>query len=471
MRDAFELHPERLATTDEHGRRQFIYPADVHGKWKTRRSRVQAALILFFLALPWIHVNGRQFFLLDIARRKFEIFGLSLRAHDAPALVLVLATFAFGLFLATALLGRVWCGWACPQTVFIDGVFRWIERKTEGAAMSRRLLAQSPWTLRKFRIKAVKWLLYTLAGAVITHSFLAYFVGSRELLGMISSDPRENWTSFLFILVATGLVLFNFAWFREQFCTIVCPYGRFQSAYMDAHTTVVGYDAKRGEPRRTREAPKETPLGDCVNCYRCVQVCPTGIDIRRGNQLECIACTACIDACDEVMTKIKKPTGLIRYTSENELAGQPPSRLRPRVVILAVLFALSFSGLMGFALLREPLDMHWLRAKGAPYEIIRGDGRAEIVVNRFQIEVSNQGDVARDLSVSSAGAGNPEGADLVMALNPARIEPGTLQRLDVFVRMPKSAFKNGTARFLVEIRDSVEGDRRSKELTLVGPIF
>ena len=316
----FELHPDRLSTTDEQGRRIFLHPADVQGFFRTWRTRVQAVLLLFFLFLPWVEIQGRHALLLDLAQRRFEIFGLSLRAHNAPLLFLVFAAAAFGLFFTTAIYGRIWCGWACPQTVFIDGVFRRIEKWVEGSALERRKMDKEPFTLKKLSKRSLKWTLYLAATLVITHSFLAYFVGTDKIAEMIQKPPAENWGSFLFMLVSTAIILFDFAWFREQFCTLVCPYGRFQSVLMDKASMIVAYDTSRGEPRATPQAKiiaknHNTQVGDCVNCYRCVQVCPTGIDIRRGVQMECIACTACIDACDDVMTKIKKPTGLIRYDS------------------------------------------------------------------------------------------------------------------------------------------------------------
>lgn len=316
----FELHPDRLATTDAQGRRIALYPADVRGFFRRKRTQVQAILVIIFLVLPWVRINGQQALLLDIAQRRFEIFGLSLRAHNAPLLFFVFAAGAFGLFFVTAVWGRVWCGWACPQTVFIDGVFRKIERWVEGSALERRKLDAAPLSLQKFLKKFGKWSLYIFATLILTHSFLAYFVGTGPLAEMIRKNPSENWGSFLFMVFSSAVILFDFAWFREQFCTIVCPYGRFQSVLMDRGSMIVAYDVDRGEPRATPQAKAlskahNSNLGDCVNCYRCVQVCPTGIDIRRGLQMECIACTACIDACDEVMTKVKKPTGLIRYDS------------------------------------------------------------------------------------------------------------------------------------------------------------
>jgi len=464
---SFELHPDRLGTTDEKGHKVFLYPADVRGFWHRHRVRVQAMLVLIFLALPWIHVDGRQFLLLDVASRKFEIFGLSLRAHDAPGLFFVLATAGFSLFFITALVGRIWCGWACPQTVFIEFVFRRIERWIEGPGFERRRLAESPIHAKKFLKKTLKWSLYVLAALLITHSFLAYFVGSRPLLGMIVSDPRENWTSFVFILFTTGLVLFNFGWFREQFCVIACPYGRFQSVLMDEHSTVVGYDQKRGEPRQQKGQPG--PFGACVNCYRCVQVCPTGIDIRRGTQLECIACTACVDACDEVMTRLNQPTGLIRYTSAKSLRGEPVQRLRPRTALYGALLLLSLIGLCGFIYLQTPIDVAWLRAKGLPYEVIRAEGREDIVVNRFKIELSNTDRIPHTLTIRPDESSQKRGIETIMAQNPYVIAADRIDRVDVFVRSPKSLFEQGSTQVTILVEEASKQLRFEKELTLVGP--
>ncbi|RYG63166.1 cytochrome c oxidase accessory protein CcoG [bacterium] len=323
----YELPKERLSTTDQAGRRIHLYPASVKGYFRDRKRYVHGFLLIVFLTLPWIHVSGRQLLLLDVAHREFFFFGLHFRAHDAPLILFLLLGFTFGIGLVTAIWGRVWCGWACPQTVFIEFLFRRIERLVEGSHRAQRALDERPLDSEKMMKKGLKWFLFVVVSLGISHSFLGYFVGTRELVRMVSSSPLENWTSFLMILVTTGIIAFDFGWFREQFCTIMCPYGRFQSVMMDNHSTIVAYDLKRGEPRRGT-APSPSAQGDCVNCLRCVQVCPTGIDIRRGLQMECIACTACIDACDEVMTKVDKPLGLIRYTTERELAGKKTKNVR-----------------------------------------------------------------------------------------------------------------------------------------------
>lgn len=479
MMDQFELHPDRLATTDEKGRRVYLYPADVRGKFKSLRTKVQFGLILFFLTLPWLKINGHQALLLNVSRREFDIFGLSLRAHNAPLLFFVLAAAGFGLFFVTSVWGRVWCGWACPQTVFIEGVFRRIERWVEGSSLERRKLDTSPWSIGKFAKRTSKWVLFVLASLVITHSFLAYFVGAEELLGMIRSDPRENWTSFLFILISTGIILFDFAWFREQFCIIACPYGRFQSVLMDDHSMVVAYDSARGEPRRTPQAKvlaktHNSPLGDCVNCYRCVQVCPTGIDIRRGTQMECIACTACVDACDEVMTKLKKPTGLIRYDTARGLAKKPVRRWRPRTLVYLSINLAAIGALIFFLARFNPVEIQILRAKDTPYAVQPGhDGAPDYVLNHFKLELSNQSDNLQHLSFETLGAAKDAGIELIIPHRPLPMPAGKVSRSDIFVRFPKGVLQNGQTKVELKVfaKDTITGKQiiLNKELVLVGP--
>ena len=475
----FELHPDRLSTTDARGRRLFVFPADVKGYFRNRRTWVQRILIAFFLLLPWLKIQGRQALLLDISQRRFEIFGLSLRAHNAPLLLFVFATAAFGLFFATTVFGRVWCGWACPQTVFIDGIFRRIERWIEGPALERRKLEHAPLSLQKLTKRVSKWTLYIAATLVITHSFLAYFVGTDHLTEMIKRPPQENWGSFLFMVISSAVILFDFAWFREQFCTILCPYGRFQSVLMDKGSLIVAYDSTRGEPRATPQAKvlsktHNSRLGDCVNCYRCVQVCPTGIDIRRGLQMECIACTSCIDACDDVMTKLKKPTGLIRYDSM--LAN---SKKKVRVSYRALLYltlCLSSIFLLSAGLyLIKPVDVEVLRAKDAPYTVQTLEDGTVAVINHFKLELSNQSGAKHDLVYTISSPQLEAAVQLITAVQPLPISDGAVIQSDVFIRFPKAILKNGQTKIHLIIKDKNDKTDRTieieKEVTLVGPFF
>ena len=473
----FELHPDRLSTTDASGKRIFLYPADVKGFFRKQRSRVQVVLIIFFLVLPWIKIQGRQALLFDIAQRKFEIFGLSLRAHNAPLLLFVFGTAAFGLFFATAIFGRIWCGWACPQTVFIDGVFRRIERWIEGPALERRKLDKAPLTVLKAAKKTLKWILYVAATLVLTHSFLAYFVGTDQLAEMIRKPPSENWASFLFMFVSSGVILFDFAWFREQFCTIVCPYGRFQSVLMGKGSMIVAYDTTRGEPRATPQAKAlskahNSKLGDCVNCYRCVQVCPTGIDIRRGLQMECIACTSCMDACDDIMTKLKKPTGLIRYDSL--LPKDKKKRLmNTRGAIYLALCLSSLTALVVSLALIKPVDVEILRAKDAPYTTqILEDGNV-VITNHLKLELSNQSGSTHNLIFSAGDDWENHSIQLITAIHPLPLEDGKVTQVDVFVRFPKNLLQNGQKKIKIVVKDKNEKTDHvvevEKEVTLVGP--
>ena len=464
-----ELPKERLATTDEKGKRVFLYPAPVRGHFRNLRNYVHAVLVLFFLILPWIHFHGRQLLFLDVGHREFYFFGLHFRATDAPLLVFIFLSFAFLIGLITTIWGRLWCGWACPQTVFIESIFRKIELWIEGNHRERKTLDEGPWNGQKVFKKASKYFLFLLASLVITHSFLAYFVGSTELIAMVTSNPVQNWLSFLVILFSTGIILLDFGWFREQFCVIMCPYGRFQSVMMDSHSLVVGYDFKRGEPRREVLANNQVNpnQGDCVSCFRCVQVCPTGIDIRRGTQMECIACTACIDACDEVMTKIKKPTGLIRYTTLRELRGQVAKRIRPRSIVYFVLLAASIGGLSFAVSKKDFLDVVVLRAKDIPYQIVAKEN-GTIVVNHFQLDLSNQTDSPTVLNFTLPQESKDLGIELVMPTNPVSLKTDANQRADFFVRFPPSILIKGSKKIMLHMT-AADGLERTYEVNLVGP--
>ncbi len=468
----FELHPDRLSTTDKEGKRLYVYPADVRGFFRTRRTQIHSLFLLIFLLLPWLEINGKQALLLDFFGRRFEIFGLSLRAHNAPLLLLLLGAVFFGIFFLTAVFGRVWCGWACPQTIFIDAVFRRIERWVEGSALQRRKLDSEKMNFNKFTKKLLKWSLFAAVTLIITHSFLAYIIGTDSLQNMVTQDPRENWGFFLLMTSLTGALLYNFGWFREQFCTIVCPYGRLQSVLMDRNSLVVSYDLHRGEPRATPQAKSisqshNSKLGDCVNCYRCVQVCPTGIDIRRGVQLECIACTACIDACDEVMTKINKPVGLIKYDT---LFPQKRNKLKlsMRSLVYLGLSSFSLSLLILSVLKMDSISIQFLRSKGELYTTQVQEDQSMMITNHFKIELSNQSGSERSLTFQMAPAPDSERVQIITARSPFRLPDGKLDHADIFFRFPPSLLKKGQRKFTIKVFDPTF--QTEKEVTLVGPL-
>ena len=452
---------DRLSMLDEHGSRLFIIPAEVKGFFFSAKKKVHFILLIIFLLLPWLQINGHQAILLDIPGRQFFILGLHLQAHNAPLIFFILFGSFLALALMTALFGRVWCGWACPQTVFIDSVYRQIEIWTEGNYIARRKLKNQPMDFNKFRRSGLKWILYFTVSFLISHSFLAYWTGSESLLKMMQAPPSENPTYFLLVMGMTALVLFNFAWFREQFCLIVCPYGKFQSTLLDSQTLNIMYDDKRGEPRKGLE-PMSAPRGDCVSCGRCVQVCPTGIDIRNGLQMECIGCTACIDACDEIMLKINKPKGLIRYKS---LSEKPIRWLRPRISIyLLLLFGIAL-GLIFSLANSSVLRFEVLRGKDRPY-VIRTEGESHWVQNHFTLRLQNNSSEKKILEVLLT----PDNVKLIIPQNPIILNVGEKKDLPIFLEAPTELVSSGRFKALLQIQ-SVDADKVwfKRTIEIVGP--
>jgi len=336
---------DSVTTINADGSRYFLHPADVKGRWTSARRVFGILLIAIYVLLPWIPINGSPAVFLDVENRMFHLFGLTLVPQDAWVMFFGITGLGFALFFITALLGRLWCGWACPYTVFLDHIYRRIERWIEGDATARRQLDAAPWTAGKVAKRTSKQLLFGIIAALIAHVFLSYFVSLPRLYGFMQEGPLQHATAFGIVMFLTAALWFCFGWFREQFCIIVCPYGRLQSALTDDDTINIGYDELRGEPR----GPKDKAEGSCIDCRRCVQVCPTGIDIRNGLQMECIGCAACVDACDDIMTKIGRPKGLVRYDSFNGFGRQARRILRPRVYAYSGLAALGLGALLTVA--------------------------------------------------------------------------------------------------------------------------
>ena len=323
-----------LSTLNHDGTRHWLRPKLARGAFLRRRRIVAYALIALFVALPVVPIAGRPALLIDLVARELVVFGAVFRPSNGLILMLLGLTIVLAVFVLTALWGRVWCGWACPQTVYLEMVFRPIERWLEGTpAQAARLPRLHPRRL-------AKWMIYGALAFAIANVFLAYFVGVARLRAWVFESPFDHPGGFMVVAGVTLLMLFNFGWFREQTCIVACPYGRLQSVLLDPQSLIVGYDARRGEPRG--KPIKHLPVaddrgpavarGDCVDCGACVAVCPTGIDIRDGLQMECIGCAQCADACDTVMTKLRRPGHLIGYTSKAALAGAPTRLLRPRMI-------------------------------------------------------------------------------------------------------------------------------------------
>jgi cytochrome c oxidase accessory protein FixG len=463
------LQPEGrvLPTLEADGSRRWINPRLSTGKWFHRRRMFGFALIAFFVTLPFVQVNGKPIVLLDIIARQFTLFGYTFLPRDTFLLALLMVSWILGIFFFTAVFGRVWCGWACPQTVYMEFVYRPIERLFKGrAGVGGKARAELP----AWRVPAM-YAAYLVVSFLIANLFLSYFVGVERLMHWMTRSPLEHPTGFVVVAVVTAAMMFDFAFFREQTCVIACPYGRLQSVLLDRQSLVVQYDRARGEPRRGTPLPilsaeavqpaTATTTGDCVACDMCVQVCPTGIDIRDGVQLECIHCTQCMDACDAVMAKVRKPPGLVRYSSQAAAEGQPLRLIRPRVVIYAIIVT-GLLSLLSYLIVTKPaVDMLVVRNQGLPF-VINNDGR---VLNTLRVQITNRTDQPQRYAVSlvgSAGVTLMEGLDHIDL--PAQ---GAVQK-PIHLLVDRSAFVAG--KHAVTIRISGPGDvAAERTIQLFGP--
>lgn len=423
---------DSLFSVNPDGSRNAIHPADVRGRFQRRKHLLWFVLIGVYLALPWLRVDGRPAVLLDIGRRHFYLFGQTFNAQDFWLAFFLISGAGFTLFMVAALWGRLWCGYACPQTVFLEGVYRRIERLVDGNAQARVRLARAPLSPGKVARRVVKHALYLAVTLVLTHSFLGYFMPVAELLDAITSPPGEHLTAFLFMAVASLLIYVNFAWFREQLCIVICPYGRLQGALYDQDTVVVGYDRGRGEPRG---AAGSAGAGDCVDCFRCVTTCPTGIDIRNGTQMECVGCANCIDACDEVMDKLGRARGLIRYDSQRGLEEGRRRFLRPRVAVYAALLLIGAAVFTVASLSRAPFEVHLVRTPGPAFVLTDG-----MVQNSFRLHLVNKLPERRTFDLAGQA---PAGGELVLGMSQVTVDSLADARIAVIVRVPRAAYASG----------------------------
>ena len=451
---------DSVTSINEDGSRFIIHPADVTGKF-TRWRRISALFLIgIYVLLPWIPINGYPAIFLDVLNRRFHLFGVTLAAQDMWLLFFFVSGLAFLLFYVTAFLGRVWCGWACPQTVFLEHVFRRVERWIEGDAPKRKALDNAPFNGSKLIKRGLKHGVFLLLAATIAHIFLSYFVSIPQLWDWMTTSPLEHWGAFVFVFVATALMYGNFAFFREQLCIVICPYGRLQSALLDDDSYNVAYDYERGNP----PGPvKDESAGDCIACRRCIQVCPTGIDIRQGLQLECIGCAACMDACDEIMDKVNRPRGLIRYASDRNLQGLKTRWIRPRTILYTALLFLGI-GVAGFAFTSVDKALATAtRMPGAPFYVTDDHVR-----NQYQIRLINKDTV--DLSFSAAVQANGLEAPVEASGFEGRmiLSPMEERNTTFVVQVPRDAF---IGPFPLEIVIEAEpgGLEIVREVEFIGP--
>ncbi|HTM19734.1 MAG TPA: cytochrome c oxidase accessory protein CcoG, partial [Kofleriaceae bacterium] len=449
--------PERvLATMDELGHRIRLRPRPSPGRFHRARGVVAASLIALFVALPYLPVGGRPAILLDLVHREFSFFGRTFRPTDGVLLMMLGLTVVLAVFLITALIGRGWCGWACPQTVYLEWLYRPIERLWEGGPAGQRRLDAGPrWHWRRLGKLAT----FALLSVVVANVFLGYFVGVDQLARWVRQSPFEHPVGFLVMASVGALMFADFAWFREQTCMVACPYGRLQSVLLDRQSLIVGYDAARGEPRGKKGS---AGAGDCVDCKACVTTCPTGIDIREGLQMECIACAQCVDACDAIMGRLGRAPGLIRYSSQDELAGKPRKLLRPRLFVYPVLLAIALGGFLYLLLAPQPTaEVFLLRGEGAPFSRLP-DGRVSTPV-RLKIENRSGADHRYRIELVDAGD-----AELIVPLAELPVKAGQATVAPAFVLSPARAFDHGERRVGLRVLDE-QGLVASPVATLLGP--
>ncbi len=458
------LNDVPVGSLNSDGSRNFVHPADVRGRFTRLRWIVFAALVVIYVALPFVRIGGEPAVFLDIVRRRFYLFGTAFNAQDFWMVFLLLSGILLALVIVTTLWGRIWCGYACPQTVFLEGFYRRVERLLEGPRNIRMRRNAGPWGWDKAWRKLLKHAVFLAASFLIAHVFLSYFVSLPSLWTMMGGSPANHPVAFAWSMGMTLVLYLNFAWFREQLCLIVCPYGRLQSALTDEDTMVIGYDVGRGEPRgKLKKKAEDEERGDCIDCHRCVVVCPTGIDIRNGLQMECIGCAACVDACDEIMAKVGRPKGLIRYDSQRQLRGEEKRTMRGRLFLYGLAVSAWVLGIVFAVQTHEPFEANLLRPAGGTPFVVR-DG---VVQNTLQVHLVNKADEPQTYRLEDVS----EGVTLVLPQPEVTLESGADQVVVVLARVPVDEMRAGLkAQVEVRLEGGSEEERVTLGATLLGPV-
>ena len=465
------LEPEDrvLSTLNADGTRRWLKPRVFTGRFWHMRRAVAYLLIIIFTAIPYINIYGKPAILLDIINRRFTFFGKTLFATDTLLLALFLMIVFVTIFMLTAIFGRVWCGWACPQTVYMEFVYRPIERLFEGKP-GKRTKKIPGWR------RAMKFFVYFLVSAFLAHTFLNYFVGAENLRQWILGSPLDHPIAFTVMVFITGMMLFDFGFFREQTCIVACPYGRMQSAMLDRASLIVAYDEKRGEPRGKIKVAKHKnnngdvslevvgdKQGDCIDCTMCVQTCPTGIDIRDGLQMECIHCTQCIDACDQIMDKIGKPRGLIRYSSQEALETGKSHFLRPRMIIYPLLLAALLTAFVIVLSTKSHAEVVLIRTRGTTFSTLP-DGR---IINNARLRITNRTDAPVSYTATVI---SPDGVMVKLDPEGKLIAPEQTESVQVHFMAPPEMFTTTPQPVLIQITGSDEFEKELK-FSMHGPYW
>lgn len=449
-----------LSTLESDGSRRWLRPRLSMGNWWKRRRVVAYLLMIVFVAVPHLRISGKPVILLDIVARQFTILGRTFLPTDTLLLALLMLTVFVSIVLVTAIAGRAWCGWACPQTVYMEFLFRPIDRIFDNTVGK----GGKPKRSKTVVMHLLRFAVYIVLCGFLAHTFLAYFVGSERLSQWVQSSPADHPVAFLVMAATLGLMIFDFMVFREQMCLFACPYGRFQSVMLDQQSMIVVYDHVRGEPRKKGKHKESDGVGDCVDCNQCVVVCPTGIDIRQGLQMECINCTQCIDSCDSVMDKVGSPKGLIRYSSQDSIAGKVRKMFRARTVIYPLILFVLMAGLVFAISTKSGFDARLIRvAGGTPYTIV-ANGTAS---NEFRLRLVNRTSERQVYTLVVE-----EGSDVkieILDVDKMSLDAGESALVPVHVTFTTSLTR-GSGRLVVTATISDQSENvREVELPLSGP--
>ena len=450
-----EAFRDTIGTIDEEGNRKFIFPKKPSGKFYDYRKWVSYFLLIILIANPFIKINGNQFMMFNVLERRFNIFGFPFWPQDFYLFVFFLIVGVVFVILFTVIFGRIFCGWICPQTIFLEMVFRRIEYWIEGDRGAQIRLEKQEWNGEKIWKKGLKWFVFLIISFFIANVFLAYLISSDELFKMIQEGPESHSSTLISLLIFTGVFYFIFAWFREQVCIIACPYGRLQGVLLDNKSINVAYDFIRGEKQLGRskfnkqEDRESSGKGDCIDCKQCVNVCPTGIDIRNGTQLECINCTACIDECDSIMDSVGLPKGLIRYASEDEIEKNSKFKFTARMKGYSAVLFILIGVLVGLLFLRTEVEVNILRLPGQLYQH-KGDN----ISNIFTFKIINK--TSKDINDIHFKLIGIKGTLKVVGKQDLKVPKQGMNAGTLFIEIDQNLLEHDKTKLQIEVYDGAK---------------